>query len=224
MNGLNKLVQLICTLPLLWGASAFAVDGVLEINQACALNGGCFSGDNSGYPVAINQGGSYRLTSDLTVDTTSGAIWILTSDVTLDLNGFTISSSTSQGNGLNLSSATNVEIRGGTIRGFSYGVFINSSELVRVIDVRAFGNAAYGLLIQGNGSIVRGCTVAGNERGIRGFPGSLIVENVVHDNTLDGMVLNNVAYGSNVLNGNTPNLNSSGGVVVSPNQCGNGSC
>jgi len=224
MRGHKNLSQLVYILSLLWGFPVFASDGVLEINQACALNGGCFSGDNSGFPVAINQGGSYRLTSDLTVDTTTGAIWILTSDVTLDLNGFTIRSSTSQGNGLNLNSATNVEIRGGTIRGFSYGVWMSDSELVRVIDVRAFGNATYGLLTQGNGSIVRGCTVAGNGRGIRGFPGSLIVENVVHDNTLDGMVLNNVAYGSNVLNGNTPNLNSSGGVVVSPNQCGNGSC
>lgn len=195
--------------------TAWATDGVLEINQAST---------KGVFPVTLNSPGSYRLTSDLTVGTSANGISVTASDVTLDLNGFTIRSSSSQGYGILISSATNVEIRGGTIRGFDYGVFMSNSELVGVIDVRALGNATYGILAQGNGSIVRGCTVAGNGKGIRGFTGSLIVENVVHDNTLDGMVLNNVAYGSNVLNGNTPNLNSSGGVVVSPNQCGNSSC
>ncbi len=31
-------------------SSAYAVDGVLEINHACATAGGCFSGDTAGYP------------------------------------------------------------------------------------------------------------------------------------------------------------------------------
>ena len=32
---------------------AQAVDGVLEINQACAANTGCFTGDSAGFPVTI---------------------------------------------------------------------------------------------------------------------------------------------------------------------------
>jgi len=76
-------------------AEAVAVDGVLEINQACAVNIGCFPGDDPGFPVTIQNevGRSFRLTSDLdlrTEDTNTGAI---TSDIvgtTLDLNGFDI--------------------------------------------------------------------------------------------------------------------------------------
>ena len=39
---------------MLWLApAAGAVDGVLEINQACAVHTGCFSGDDPGLPVTI---------------------------------------------------------------------------------------------------------------------------------------------------------------------------
>ena len=44
----------------------FAVDGVLEINQTCAVNTGCFSGDAAGFPVTIDgsAGLSYVLTAN----------------------------------------------------------------------------------------------------------------------------------------------------------------
>ena len=47
-------------------SSASAVDGVLQINQACASGPGCFAGDTAGFPVQILARGSYRLTTDLT--------------------------------------------------------------------------------------------------------------------------------------------------------------
>ncbi len=39
---------------------AWAVDGVLEINQACAVNTGCFAGDTAGFPVIIASGPLHR--------------------------------------------------------------------------------------------------------------------------------------------------------------------
>ncbi|MBZ0088768.1 MAG: hypothetical protein K8H90_00155, partial [Thermoanaerobaculia bacterium] len=79
---------------------AFAVDGVGEINQTCALATGCFAGDTPGFPVAIRSGGSYRLTGDLDLRVVPNAheataIDIQTSEaggatVTLDLNGFAL--------------------------------------------------------------------------------------------------------------------------------------
>ena len=70
-----------------------ANDGVLEINQACAVNTGCFPGDTGGFPVTIDgsAGRSYRLTSDLTVPSadTSGIV-VTISDVGIDLNNFAI--------------------------------------------------------------------------------------------------------------------------------------
>ena len=46
---------------------AFGGDGVLEIDQACALATGCFDGDKALFPVSITQPGSYILTGNLTV-------------------------------------------------------------------------------------------------------------------------------------------------------------
>lgn len=73
-----------CSSPLL------AVDGVIEINQARALAGGVTPGDAAGFPVDINQSGSYRLTSDLSVDKDATAIQIIANNVAIDLNGFSI--------------------------------------------------------------------------------------------------------------------------------------
>ena len=34
--------------------AAYAVDGVAEINETCAVQTGCLSGDTAGYPVTID--------------------------------------------------------------------------------------------------------------------------------------------------------------------------
>ena len=55
-------------------APALAVDGVREINQACALSGGCSAGDAPGFPVEITTDGSYRLTGNLAVGSGNGNV------------------------------------------------------------------------------------------------------------------------------------------------------
>ena len=76
---------------LLMAPAAYAVDGVLEINQVCATTNGCFPSDPGGFPVAIANPGSYRLTGNLQVpDASTSAITITAEDVTLDLNGFAL--------------------------------------------------------------------------------------------------------------------------------------
>jgi hypothetical protein len=70
---------------------ADAVDGVVEINQARVVAGGVTPSDSPGFPVTIDQGGSYRLTSNLTVpNENTSAIQADVDDVTLDLKGFSI--------------------------------------------------------------------------------------------------------------------------------------
>ena len=69
---------------------ALAVDGVLEINQACAVSAGCFVGDSGGFPVTISSPGSYRLTSNLITRAPGDGIDVTTEQVEIDLNGFTI--------------------------------------------------------------------------------------------------------------------------------------
>ncbi len=54
---------------LLTATTALAVDGVLELNQTCAISKGCTRGDDPGFPISIDggDGRSYRLTSDLLI-------------------------------------------------------------------------------------------------------------------------------------------------------------
>lgn len=85
---MRRLLPLLCLL-LLPAAAAEAGDGRIEINQACAL-AGCFVGDNPGFPVTLNGGDSFVLTSNLDVDGTTSAITTGSSGRVLDLNGFEI--------------------------------------------------------------------------------------------------------------------------------------
>ena len=124
-------------LALVLARPALAVDGVIEINQARAVAGGVTTGDTAGFPVSINASGSYRLTSDLQVPTsTASGITISADDVTLDLNGFKILGPGTLGaDGVFIDGHQNVEVRNGTIRGFSRnGVFVSGApENLRLI-------------------------------------------------------------------------------------------
>jgi len=221
---------------------AIASDGVIEINQACAQSSaGCFPGSTSGFAlVVINDPGSYRLTGNLTAAANVAGIVIQASDVTLDLGGFSISGpGAGAGTGLGVwlygtsgKSIQNIEIRNGTIRGFRTGVWVEAEfvEVVRVLDLRAVQNELYGLLLQATSSLVRGCTVTDNTGvGIRGFPGSSALNNVVYNNGGLGMNMNGMAYGGNMIYANNggnanPQIGTSGGVQLGANQCGNAAC
>lgn len=72
-------------------ASAFAVDGVVLINQSAAIAGigGC---DTPGFPIVICQSGSYRLSGNIfNANNSIHTVEINADNVTLDLNGFSIS-------------------------------------------------------------------------------------------------------------------------------------
>ncbi len=89
---MNFRTPLRTALCLAFAVPAFATDGVLEINQACALaSTGCFPGDTGGsFPVTLAQPGSYRLTSNLAPPGGTSGIVLNTADVHIDLNGFAI--------------------------------------------------------------------------------------------------------------------------------------
>jgi len=168
---------------------ALAVDGVLEINQTCAVTG-CFSGDLTGFPVTITAPGSYALTGNLSVlDANVTAIVVDAEGVTIDLRGFEIAgplscsccpvscsdSGTGAGikNGVVSFSGRGSTIRNGTVRGFaSGGVVVNVFQL-RVEDIHATQNGGDGILV-GGASVVTGSIAnlnrtdgfSGNGRGV----------------------------------------------------------
>jgi hypothetical protein len=192
---------------------------VKEINQVSAEAGGITAGDAIGFPVGLNVGGSYLLTSNLLVPELLNGISIDADDVTLDLNGFSLIYQGTASNftdGILILSHENVEIRGGTVRGFRrHGIFAISSAGVRVIDTRVVGNSSRGMNLEaigGGGHMVRGCFAQDNGGiGIRILgDGGLALENVMRNNGAEGLLISsNGGYGKNVFSGNN-----SGGAQV----------
>jgi hypothetical protein len=228
---------------LLWlsATGVQAADGVLEINQACAVNGGCFTGDTTGFPVTITQPGSYLLTGNLTLSAANDTgILVDSDDVTLDLNGFTIQGITvcsgapvtsctnvadpiqDAGYGVTTPLSTprrNVAVMNGTVRNMgSTGISLKG----RVIDVRAISNGSSGISVLAD-SIVRGCTATNNRRqgiNVNNYftdPDNaltLIGDNVASHNGEHGVNVSNIAalvIGNVISNNGSRGLNTSTG-------------
>ena len=183
----------------------WAVDGVVEINHARAEAGGVTPGDTEGYPVTIDQPGSYRLTGNLNLpdENTSGVV-IEADNVTLDLNGFSI-------------------IGPAVCMGFGRGVSCSVT------------GSGSGIIVSGNFAIVRNGTVSGaGDRGVKVF-GRALVEGIqanrngshgiegstpgvfvdvkdctVFGNLADGIFVTNAAFVSN----NSASANSRAGIAV----------
>src|SRR5438128_5584609 len=136
-----QIARLLVAAAVLGGVAmpAWAVDGVILIDQNKAMAGSVTPGDAPGFPVTISLPGSYRLAGDLTVpDANTDAILITANNVTLDLNGFAIlgptacnrsgsggdgavvCAPTGNGNGVNGTQASNITVVNGTIRGMGH--------------------------------------------------------------------------------------------------------
>ena len=230
MKRINRWMAGLTAVAVLGPASlSMAVDGVLEINQTCAVNTGCGPGDSAGFPATISAPGSYRLTSNLAVaGSGTNAIQISASDVTLDLNGFTISgpntctgdpvtscASTGIGDGVAVSSTNfvGVTVKNGTVRGMGdRGISLNKGGNVENVFVRENG---------GNGIFCRNACTVSNARVLRNgadgisqsslltpplvSPASLFRDNLVSGNNGWGLRTNDQTSLSlnNVFYGNT---------------------
>ncbi len=201
------------------GAPAWAVDGVIEVNQAAVVASG-------GFPYTISSSGSYRLTSNLT-----GQISITAADVTLDLNGFTIACTTAC-TGI-LSTSANVTVRDGSLRRASV---ILTGARARVERVRADGEGQVSGDVFGLGSdcsirdsmatgageagiavsdrclLVRNEASANGETGISAGSGSTLIENIANGNGFYGIGVGGGAADGCVLSGNVASDNSVRGI------------
>ena len=121
-------------------SSAFAVDGVVLINQSTVMAAG-------GFPYRITQPGSYKLAGNLTQPTDGvDAIQIQASPVVLDLNGFSITGpgASSSGTPGTCGSAilgpgqcsgifsvwADVTVKNGSVTGFAEGVVLDTRATV----------------------------------------------------------------------------------------------
>jgi parallel beta-helix repeat protein len=167
---------------------AQAVDGVIEINQARADQGGITPGDAPGLPITISasQPMSCRLTGPLTNSTTADVIQILSPHITVDLNGFMVACASPQCSGTGVvSSEDDVTVINGTVRGFSEGVDLGGAA-ARLENMRALGNGVG--LRAGNDCTVRDSHTSGSGNdGIRVGAGCLVSGNTSNDNGDDGI-------------------------------------
>jgi hypothetical protein len=184
------------TLAMGFAGTAWAVDGVIEINQASVKAAG-------GFPFTISQSGSYRLTGNLDLTDATAlpggqtpqqttAIAVTASDVTIDLNGFTIKGATSCsggtcsptgiGSGIDGSSKGNVAVLNGTVRGMgSFGVILGRQS--RVERVRSVSNGGIGIRAEA----VINCTA--NLNGLAGIDtAESVIDTVTEENGQDGII------------------------------------
>lgn len=206
---------------------AIATDGVIEINQTCAVQTGCFIGDGAGYPIKITEPGSYRLTSNLIIpDENTDGIIISTSDVGIDLNNFAIirsgcegattnctpTSMTATGSGVKRISALNrgISLKNGSITGMgNLGVYLG--DQAEILGLRVRWNRLDGIRV-GGGSIVSGCTVYQNgDRGIVADAGSTLSGNTVYQNGSHGIA----AFSGSTVQHNTARQNGGFGLALS---------
>jgi hypothetical protein len=217
---MSSIQTLRLALPLLLAGhatSAYAVDGVVLIDQNRALAGNVTPGDTPGFPVSITQPGSYKLSGNLTVpnSTTSGIV-ISASNITIDLGGFAIlgpvvcpgagcTGYLDGPGGITVSFANfalvpqyNITIRNGTIQGIGGSGIQLAGGSALVEQIHARGNAVAGIRIVNSAPAAGTCIVRQNTAENNGFQGisiggsivnALVVENTVRNNSSSGIVL-----------------------------------
>lgn len=159
-----------------------ASDGVIEINQSCALSAGCISGDGAGFPITINQPGSYVLTSNLLAQSSDlSTISIEASNVTLDLNGFAIIGGTSCSE---TGAYPNVITCTGS--GPSYGILVNNgavtlrSVVIRNGNIKGIGGTGILLGASTDGAVIEDIEVThSGSSGIRATGVGIVVRRAV---------------------------------------------
>lgn len=196
-------LAMIAAVLLLSGTAAWA-----EGDFYVVAGGGGLGTKISSVPYEIKAPGFYYLGGTLTHTGDTNAIEINANDVTLDLMGFSLTHTGAAGEitGINLNESNNVEIRNGTVRGFSHGIFIfSSSGHARVINVRAINNINTGIDLGFGKVLVHGCTVSNSDIGINVTSGT-VSASVACNNGLGicmskpGNVIGNSAINNTVYN------------------------
>ena len=200
--------SLVFALIVVVAGPASAGEGVLEINQSCAVNGGCFAGDTAGFPVTLSTAGSYRLTGDLSVPNANlDGILISASHVQLDLGGFSIAGPVSctvsppdlsgsdlvctpasgSGTGVDISGVVvGVSVANGAVRGMGFRG-VNLGDYSSVASLSASSNASTGITV-GVASLIRDVEVERNGGiGLVAGDGSIVREVTARTNRSVGL-------------------------------------
>jgi hypothetical protein len=201
---------ILCAAVLMCSAtSAFAVDGVVLIDQARALAGNVTPGDAPGFPVTLSLPGSYRLSANLTVPADTDGIVIQNNEITLDLNVFRIAGvpgEEEQVAGVTDKGVTYraIVVRNGSMTNFGVVLASHQAE-VREMRISA---AHFGIKLTGDGGVATVNNLSQNFSGIR-------VEGkgaIVSDNIATGNFVGIQAYTSVLISKNHASFNTAMGI------------
>ena len=229
MEDLSILLLVLALLTLTLAVPVFAADGVTEISQASAEAAG-------GFPVLIDQSGSYGLTSNLTVaDPDADAIVITADHVTIDLNGFLVSGPVicsgapgsivcDPGTGRGVASTSrNVSILNGSITGFAAGGVVLGDDAT-VERLRVAENGGDGISVAMLSTVAHSRATDNAGSGIVAGDDSVVSGNAASFNNGFGLDLGvGAAYQDNVINSNAGG-SADGGVALNDNICDSVSC
>ena len=127
-------------------------------------------------PFTISQPGSYYLTGNLSISSSTNGITVTASNVTIDLNGFDLAGSGTSGAGVYINGGvSNVTIRNGTIRNWgAQGINGLGNSKVRAENLRVFSNSANGILLDVNGEVLNCVAESNVGAGIKGLGNCLV--------------------------------------------------
>ena len=190
----------------------------------------------SSLPFNITQPGYYYLSKSLSSG--SSGILVGTANVTIDLRGYSLTGpGLGTTYGIVMNGITNVEVRNGTIRNFTEGIFEDNATYGRyhkIVNVKALFNSSHGIHLLGYGHIVDSCTASDNssgsgiemvahssrisnnitmrngKNGITAGLGSIISKNISSGNSETGIK----GAGGNTVMGNTAYNNEHHGIQV----------
>lgn len=175
MNKCIKLTALAFAASLAFAAThTQASNGVFEISQACAEGPGCFAGDDPGFPVTIQNSGSYRLTSSLKSNGGGRGIQVLDPNVnsggsyepnvTLDLNGFTVFNFQY---GIDIASGDATIINGNVEKSTQDGIAIRHKDsAVRIANVSLINTTESGVYVSNGRVTIDNIQATGNKTGV----------------------------------------------------------
>jgi parallel beta-helix repeat protein len=165
----------------------------------------------------ITAPGEYVLTGDLACTGAVSGVRIASSHVSFHLAGHTISNTTCDPTvtfaGIFVDGGlVDVEIEGGTVRGFNDGIVLSSSRS-RVRGMAVHGACQFGILVQGAENRVVTNVASGNGDGIMLSPatGAVIASNNSFGNKRSGVALSDSASSNLIANNILANNGTSGG-------------
>jgi len=192
-------------------STAWAVDGVVLIDQNRALAGNVTPGDAPGFPITISVSGSYRLASNLTVpneNTTAIDVTTAAGSVAIDLNGFTIHGPTvcdtsippvcspvaadpsnifGSGDGIRSGASESLTVRNGAIAGMGrYAVFSFNAPTVLIDSVQVRFSGLGGLFL--GGGTVSNSLLTRNGGNAIALNQGIVINNIITRTAGDGVI------------------------------------